>query len=221
MHTHTLTHTHTQKRVQIVNNVSYGSLNMDKRVSAAITQIDQKLIWIPVVFILLRLGGTIRFFISFQSSCHYPCPPNSPEKIIITKHCSNYLYFPLLMGLQSVGDPAQGWGNALLFVIFNKTISRRLCPCVYSLGERAKRCLDALAESCSFHSSCCRCCQKSKEVNEDSTSQDRLALSSTNDTASVSSSSYGASGRSTAEKISRVDTDSSHGSAGRASDHEK
>ena len=200
---------------------------MDKRVIAAIIQIDQKLIWIPIVFILLRLGGTIRFFISFTPSCHHPCPHDSPSEIIVAEPCGKALYSPFLMGLQSVGDAAQGWGNALIFVIFNKTIAKRLFPCVFALRERAKGCLAAHAVKCDFDS--CRCCHRksgviNKESGSDSTAQDRLALlHSTSCSENVSSASYGTAGKTTAEEsqgIARGDNDSSYGSE-RTSDREK
>ena len=136
-HTSTPPHTHTQrKHTNIAQSYSYGSLNMD-RVAAAIIQLDQKLIWIPVVFILLRLPGTIRFFISFHPSCHKHLP--GCDTITTTDECNKYLYDNPLVLFQSIGDPGQGWGNAILFIVFNRVIARRLCPCVFALWRKLKK----------------------------------------------------------------------------------
>lgn len=89
---------------------------------AAYSKLDQKLIWLPVAFLLLRIWGNIRFFISIGCSS---------DDI----RCCRVLYHPSLVFLQSIGDPGQGWSNALLFVIFNQRIAQRLCPCLSPLGE--------------------------------------------------------------------------------------
>ena len=121
----------------LTDSISYGSLTMEERVTAAIIQLDQKLIWIPLVFILLRMWGTIRFFISFSPDCHYY---DQQKHIICAKQsCINILYNPVLVYLQSIGDPGQGWGNALLFVVFNKMIAKRLCPCVFTLARKVQK----------------------------------------------------------------------------------
>ena len=162
-HTHTHTHTHTQRRHKsLTDSFSYGSLNMEKKVIAAIIQLDQKLIWIPVVFILLRIWGTIRLFISFSPHCHYPYG----GKITMDDVCQKILFHPVLVYLQSIGDPAQGWGNALLFVIFNRTIAKRLCPCVFILGTKLRK-------------SCQRCCKKEKTLY--SKTKEPITTSSTRD----------------------------------------
>ena len=92
---------------------------------AAFTKIDQKLVWIPVVFFLVRIWGIIRFFIS------------APPIALNPSNCS-ILYSHALVILQSIGDPGQGWSNALLFVIFNDKIYQRLCPCLYACGTRCQ-----------------------------------------------------------------------------------
>lgn len=38
---------------------------------AAMRQVDQKLIFIPVVFLLLRVWGTLQFIVSFSISIHH------------------------------------------------------------------------------------------------------------------------------------------------------
>ena len=99
--------------------------------------LDQKLIFIPLVFILLRFWGTLRFFLSFQPSCHYPCD----DKLIVTGGCKTALYNPILLVMQAACDPGQGWGNALIFVIFHKTLFKRLCPCLFYASQKISDCL--------------------------------------------------------------------------------
>ena len=122
---------------------------MERKVTAAIIQLDQKLIWIPVVFILVRMWGTIRLFISFSPDCNVV----ENREIIMNSTCSDMLFHPILVYLQSIGDPAQGWSNALLFVIFNRMIAKRLCPCVFVLGKRLRK-------------GCQRCCKKEMDSNK-------------------------------------------------------
>ena len=89
---------------------------MRRQVQAAFIKVDQKLIWLPIVFLLLRVWGNIRFFMSIDGS-------------------STLVYNNILVYLQSICDPGQGWSNALFFVIFNHKISQRLCPCIYTCGN--------------------------------------------------------------------------------------
>ncbi len=136
-----------KQQLRIASNDGYGSLTINRRFTVAVVNLDQKLIWIPVVFIFLRMWGTIRFFISFSPSCHHPYKDCSPPTIVIEEHCARYLYDPALIIMQSVGDPAQGWGNAILFVFFTRTIAKRLCPCCFILGEKLNSCFSAIAEA--------------------------------------------------------------------------
>lgn len=77
-----------------------------------------------MVFLLLRVWGNIRFFISVPLL--YDCPSQN--------HC-DLLYNRWLIYLQGIGDPGQGWSNALLFVVFHHKIFQRLCPCLYLCGQ--------------------------------------------------------------------------------------
>lgn len=128
-----------QKRKGEAGTISYGSLTMERRVIAAVENLDSKLILIPLVFIFVRIWGTIRFFMSFAPSCRYPLTQCTPPMIIVTEKCSKFLYSVPIMMLQSAGDPAQGLGNAILFVLFQKTIFRRLCPCYSVFYQKIKR----------------------------------------------------------------------------------
>ena len=115
---------------------AYGSVNIERKIAAAMVHLDQKLIFIPLVFIFLRLWGNLRFFISFAPSCHYPCG----DRLIVREPCRSALYNPFLMVMQAACDPGQGWGNALIFVVFHKTLFRRLCPCLFFLSQRVGKC---------------------------------------------------------------------------------
>lgn len=111
---------------------SSSSINLQLR--AAFTKVDQKLIWIPIVFLLLRMWGIIRFFISNPSVA--VCPSE--------RQCT-LLYNKYLIYMQGIGDPGQGWSNALLFVIFHHTIFQRLCPCLYLCGKWCQGACDSTA----------------------------------------------------------------------------
>lgn len=113
----------------------YNSISYEKQLQVAFTRIDQWLIWVPVVFLLLRLWSNIRFFISLIDY-HDQCVPQKE---------GTSLYNPFLVAMQSICDPGQGWSNALLFVLFHPVISRRLCPCVYSFG---RQCCTAMKRRC-------------------------------------------------------------------------
>ena len=101
----------------------YSSLSMERQMQAAYFRLDQKLVWLPIVFLLLRMWGIIRFFISIW------CDRQVPDG------CCSILHNQVLIYLQSICDPGQGWSNALLFVIFNQKIAYRLFPCLQPLGE--------------------------------------------------------------------------------------
>ena len=125
--------------MQIVRS-AYGSVNLERKLTAAMIHLDHKLIFIPLVFILLRFWGTLRFFISFRKSCHTPCD----DRLIVTDPCRTALYNPFLMVMQASCDPGQGWGNALVFVIFHKTLLKRLCPCLFYASQRIGDCYHRL-----------------------------------------------------------------------------
>ena len=122
--------------IQDSDSVTYGSLVIKKKMETAMVHLDRKLIFIPLVFILLRIWGTLRFFISFMSSCHHRCG----TEIVVINPCKRALYDRFLLTMHAIGDPAQGWGNAIIFALFNRTISRRLFPCVYFLGRKIRHC---------------------------------------------------------------------------------
>ena len=115
----------------IAPQTKYLTMERAHRLVSAMGQFDRKLLWIPIIFILFRIWGTIRFFISF--SCDFDCLAHCPA------------YTPALVALQSIFDPAQGWGNALLFVVFHRPVLTRVCPSVVAGCDRLfSFCLDCL-----------------------------------------------------------------------------
>ncbi len=120
----------------------YGSANAE-RVQAVLEQLEQKLLWIPIFFILFRIWGTLRWIISSTySECTSVDLGCSEEvgQIWYKDECLNIIYDPFLVYMQAIGDPGQGWGNALLYGLFHATIFKRLCPCVFLCWKRIKSC---------------------------------------------------------------------------------
>ena len=123
-----------QGTTKVGTETEYSSISIEKQLHAAYTKLDQKLIWLPIAFLLLRMWGNIRFFISFCDSSR-------------NSRCCEALYNPFLVYMQSVCDPGQGWSNALLFVIFNQKILHRLCPCLQPCLDSCRRCLQRCGRS--------------------------------------------------------------------------
>ncbi len=115
----------------------YGYVSIETKMKAAFNHVDQKLLWIPIVFFMVRIWGTLRYFISLMPTCHHVCYDSDGIADVVTlPSCYNILYHPLLLYTQSIGDPGQGWSNALLFVIFHRPISERLFPCCCTCWDR-------------------------------------------------------------------------------------
>ncbi|XP_073238252.1 G-protein coupled receptor 157-like isoform X1 [Porites lutea] len=72
---------------------------------------DRKLTFIPVVFILLRMWGTIRFFRFL--ACHPENPPALKWLVI----------------LHGIGDSSQGFANFFLFCLFTDKIRKKFRQC--------------------------------------------------------------------------------------------
>ena len=115
----------------------YGYASIETKMKAAFNHVDQKMIWIPIVFFMVRIWGTLRYFISLMPNCHHVCHDRYGGSDIVTlPSCYDKLYHPFLLYTQSIGDPGQGWSNALLFVVFHRPISQRLFPCCYACWDR-------------------------------------------------------------------------------------
>eukprot|EP00052_Salpingoeca_macrocollata_P029944 m.309443 g.309443 ORF g.309443 m.309443 type:complete len:339 (-) comp23034_c7_seq4:236-1252(-) len=75
----------------------------------AAKEADRKMVLVPVVFVLVRLWGTIRYFVTNYSAD------------------SDNLYW--LAVLQGLGDTSQGFVNAILFCFFTKAVRAHILAC--------------------------------------------------------------------------------------------
>eukprot|EP00042_Codosiga_hollandica_P040621 m.352146 g.352146 ORF g.352146 m.352146 type:complete len:319 (+) comp55910_c0_seq1:303-1259(+) len=80
----------------------------------AISDIDSKLLFVPAVFIFLRIWGTTKFLLTAFG---------------------DYQPYYWLQVLQNFGDSAQGWTNALLFCVWTKKVRQHF---VSALGLSRK-----------------------------------------------------------------------------------
>lgn len=120
--------------VSTMPQAKYWSMELVHRFTLAANHFESKLMWIPLIFIFIRVWGTIRFLGSM--SCDLKCLEQCKTENIA------------LIILQSIFDPAQGWANALLFVIFHRPIAVRICPCVFKLYDKVRSLL--------FKYTCCK-----------------------------------------------------------------
>ena len=72
-------------------------------VTKSIKKVDLKLLAIPFVFVLFRLWGTIRYFVSMRPDCHqysgFLNHDNSSD-ICVENSCFDILYHPVLLYTQ-------------------------------------------------------------------------------------------------------------------------
>ena len=90
-----------------------------KNISA--TGQDLKLILIPTAYLFLRFWGYLRWVIQFNGI--------SPQSGNFSNFCENYTF---LVYLQAIGDPGQGWVNAILYLAMTKSVRVwivRKCRC--------------------------------------------------------------------------------------------
>lgn len=83
-----------------------------------VVHVETRLLLIPVIFILLRIWGTLQFFFSIATSdkiTNEGCVPGSINMV-----------FKVLAILQAIGDGGQGWGNAILYIFLSPVIRERL-----------------------------------------------------------------------------------------------
>lgn len=92
------------------------------RVWAFTQRHDYRLIWIPLVYLILRMGGHIRWGTEVSRGSNYnSCP----------------LQDIILAFLQIIGDTGQGWANAILYIVFNQAMRRRLFECCRSRPKKS------------------------------------------------------------------------------------
>ena len=81
---------------------------------------DFKLILIPFVFFILRVWGDMRWLIEVFSGLN-----KRSNNVEYTNTCAEP-YEMVLAYFQVVGDPGQGWANAILYILFTKVIRERI-----------------------------------------------------------------------------------------------
>ena len=74
---------------------------------------DQNFLFVWLLLLLLRIWGTIRFFIYVSS-----------------KQDGSELYMKVLLHLQAVGDPAQAFCNSILFCVCDRTVRKKICALI-------------------------------------------------------------------------------------------
>lgn len=67
-----------------------------------LSSFNMKLLAVPLLFVLLRLWGSVRIFLGIA------------DEGALARHGG------WLLTLQAIGDPGQGWASALLFVVFGE-----------------------------------------------------------------------------------------------------
>lgn len=78
-----------------------------------------RLVFIPICYVLLRIWGTAHFFYTLQlrSRCKHQC---------IVSDSSITDTVAVLNRLQAIGDPGQGWCNAILYILFSPIYRTKL-----------------------------------------------------------------------------------------------
>jgi len=75
-----------------------------------VQQMDRKLIWVPIIFVFIRIWGTIRFFLQVG---------NTEQSLDIANSIA-------LILLQGIGDSIQGFCNCILFCLFTKKVRKKI-----------------------------------------------------------------------------------------------
>jgi len=88
---------HSKTNSQSIVNVSVRTTLQDT---------DRKLVLIPIIFVCLRIWGTIR--------------------LLFGVYCPKFMSIYALAILQSIGDSSQGWANCVLFCFFTKKIRDKI-----------------------------------------------------------------------------------------------
>ena len=94
-----------------------------KRDTRMVTEQELKLALIPIAYILLRAWGTFRCFMELteairqqKRNCHY-----------------------VLIYMQAIGDPGQGWVNGILFLLLTKELRKRTYRKFMQLKEHVSK----------------------------------------------------------------------------------
>ena len=111
----------------------------DEQVQHELLVENRRFKYIPVFFLLLRIWGTVQLFysIGMAGKNHDGCLPPGVQtgyfilgivqvatryKIILYRSC--FIYFS--HDSQAIGDPGQGWSNAILYIFMSPVMRKRL-----------------------------------------------------------------------------------------------
>jgi len=115
---------------------------------------DVKLALIPLIFVLLRIWGTIDFFWSITREekpiwiqilqvgihvldCAFPPFVSHPESL----GSPFFFFFFFIFCFQGIGDSAQGFANCILFCVFTEKVREKFTSCLQS-GKRKEETAD-------------------------------------------------------------------------------
>lgn len=105
-----------------------------------VIHVETRLLLIPVIFILLRIWGTLQFLFAIGTSSKISKRLCLPKPIQVT--------FQVIGILQAIGDGGQGWGNAVLYIFLSPIIRERLMmEWCGKCAEKAEDRLDHLGPS--------------------------------------------------------------------------
>lgn len=95
---------------------------LSQTMAAAVQGVDRKLTFIPVMFILLRMWGTLQFFYGLIISKHIQCG------CVHKDLRAGFVFFGYM---HAIGDGGQGWGNAILYIFASTKIRDRMFGWLY------------------------------------------------------------------------------------------
>jgi len=92
---------------RVLNSEAYQqSVLLNDNARATLQDTDRKLVLIPIIFVVLRMWGTIRF--------------------VGGVYCPRFIFIYFLAILQAIGDSSQGFANCILFCFFTKIIRDKI-----------------------------------------------------------------------------------------------
>eukprot|EP00118_Oscarella_pearsei_P029152 m.3790 g.3790 ORF g.3790 m.3790 type:complete len:407 (+) comp9814_c0_seq1:84-1304(+) len=90
-------------------------------------EFERKMLLVPLLFVFIRIWGTVRYFLNVGYFGKYnDCPPSSPLDTLNKA----------LLILQGIGDPAQGWVNCILYCFMTRKIRGRLFAMIPSCRRK-------------------------------------------------------------------------------------
>lgn len=106
-----------KRHINVEAKKGISSKSLNSGLVAILRRTDKKLVAIPVVFVLLRMWGTLHYLYSLAVVHH------------TLQGCTTRILgavFTTFAVLQAIGDGGQGWGNFILYVMVSDKIRTRL-----------------------------------------------------------------------------------------------